>query len=367
MADDELDLRPLAPEVDLDASRTLFKMGRDRRRRRSRAFRALAAIGLLALVVGSLLVLWPQDQREVATGSRGIEDVPFEVLLVAEATGGDGGDLRFAVDLLQLNRLWDGLGVPGSPPRVSLVDQVIVGIRIPSNACAPTLTGFEVEPGERPRITPTFVDSGEVCDDRLVAWAYLVAIDRVWAEPGFTLHLEARPPYAPADQRLDIDVADQATPAEADTTTTVLPPEHAAVAALVGFATERSAELVASVGFAPPVAIGLGPDLLDSLDEAQLADPSAWLLELDGRWGGAGSISALDLLARPLDALSMEVDRTTSCVGSTFVSVPQQLEGLERVSITPRENASCLDWFAVDVYLDDAGRIVAVTVELYEP
>jgi len=33
----------------------------------------------------------------------------------------------------------------------------------------------------------------------------------------------------------------------------------------------------------------------------------------------------------------------------------------------PTRDTNCLDSFAVDVYLDDAGRIVAVTVELHEP
>jgi hypothetical protein len=37
------------------------------------------------------------------------------------------------------------------------------------------------------------------------------------------------------------------------------------------------------------------------------------------------------------------------------------------VSITPADHASCLDWWAVDLFLDDSGRILGVNLDLWEP
>jgi hypothetical protein len=371
MPDDVLDLSGLAPDVDLSAARALFDRGRSRRRRRRQIVQALGGVALVGGLIGLALAIWPEDTNEVRTApSEQPAEEPatfaFEVLQMA-AVGDEMGRLRAAVDPAQLEALWAEAGLPGRPEPTDFDRWVIVTITIPDDACPPTLTDFQISGDEPPVITPTFEETAQACVYPLIPKTFVVAIDRAWASPRFTLRLPADEVYGFGEHRLDIMVPERTGPTTVETTTTVAPPEPAAVMALVDFAADRSPELATSVGFAPPVALGLGSDLLATLDGAQLADPAAWLLDLDGRWARTGSVSALDLLARPLDSISMERSRTLSCAGPSPVAVPPQLEGLERVSITPVESYSCLDWFAVDVYLDDARRIVAVTVELYEP
>ena len=77
-----------------------------------------------------------------------------------------------------------------------------------------------------------------------------------------------------------------------------------------------------------------------------------------------GPISSLDLLR------DREVTATTGdhsgCAGIPSPP-PAEVATLDRISLQPTTTGSCLDWFAVDLFLDEAGHIVAITVDLYEP
>jgi hypothetical protein len=46
---------------------------------------------------------------------------------------------------------------------------------------------------------------------------------------------------------------------------------------------------------------------------------------------------------------------------------PRRVSRLRRLSIQPRAPASCLRWFAVDVFVDESGDIRAVTLDYWEP
>src|SRR5690606_9406037 len=109
-----------------------------------------------------------------------------------------------------------------------------------------------------------------------------------------------------------------------------------------------------------------GAELLRDLDSTSQTDPRAWTLELDGRWAAQGPISALELL-RDSATLSLTRDRPASCGSTISPPVPPELASLTRLTLSPTGGDSCLTWFAVDVYLNGTGSIVAVTVELYEP
>jgi hypothetical protein len=40
---------------------------------------------------------------------------------------------------------------------------------------------------------------------------------------------------------------------------------------------------------------------------------------------------------------------------------------MRRLSIQPAGISSCLEWYAIDVFLDDDGRIGGVMLDLWEP
>jgi hypothetical protein len=49
------------------------------------------------------------------------------------------------------------------------------------------------------------------------------------------------------------------------------------------------------------------------------------------------------------------------------VPPPEEAAGLTRLWAQPRNPDGCLDWWTVDVFVDGAGRIRVVTLDLWEP
>jgi hypothetical protein len=136
---------------------------------------------------------------------------------------------------------------------------------------------------------------------------------------------------------------------------------------LVAFARDPSDETWASVPLADRVQLGLGDRLLKTRSAHALRDPAAWMLNVDHFRGGVGRFSSLDVLA-PYEAWPLEYDegRHRRCA-SPPRPPPRPVLGLRQLSIQPREPASCLRWFAVDVFVDESGDIRAVTLDLWEP
>lgn len=140
---------------------------------------------------------------------------------------------------------------------------------------------------------------------------------------------------------------------------------HRDLDALVAFAREPSDATWASVPFADRVQLGLGDRLVKPLPARALRDPAAWTLEVDGFRAGVGPFSPLEVLAdeRPLEYGEASYRRCVSPPGRP----PRAVSRLRRLNIQPRDVASCLQWFAVDVYVDERGEIRAVTLDLWEP
>lgn len=135
---------------------------------------------------------------------------------------------------------------------------------------------------------------------------------------------------------------------------------------LVAFAREPNDATWASVPFADRVQLGLGDRLLNTVSAQALRDPAAWTLDVDLFRAGVGPFSALEPLAtndRPLEYGEGSYRRCASPPRPP----PRAVSRLRRLSIRPREPASCLQWFAVDVFLDESGNIRAVTLDLWEP
>jgi spore germination protein GerM len=140
--------------------------------------------------------------------------------------------------------------------------------------------------------------------------------------------------------------------------------EAAVMAALETFAKDPAANF-AAVALADEVSLGLGPDLIRTMDAADLADPAAWVMDIDLFRARAGTASALDLLAEERPRRVVTGDHL-HCA-SPPVAAPSGLEGFTRISTQPTDATSCLEWFSVDVFVDGDGDIVAVTIDLYEP
>ena len=136
--------------------------------------------------------------------------------------------------------------------------------------------------------------------------------------------------------------------------------------ALVAFARQPSDETWASVPFADRVRLGLGERLLRTRSAQELRDAAAWKLDIALFRGGVGPFSALDVLAAHKGPLEHREGSYRRCA-SPSRAPPRSLSRLRRLSIQPHESASCLRWFAVDVFVDENGEIRAVTLDRWEP
>jgi hypothetical protein len=118
---------------------------------------------------------------------------------------------------------------------------------------------------------------------------------------------------------------------------------------------------------APRVELGLGRRLIVERTTRELRDPAAWTIKVEGFFRArVGPFSALPLLANNRDALSVAVGAHPHCA-SPPKPPPQQVIALRRVSVEPKNLNSCLSWFSVDAFVDDDGRVRAITLDLWEP
>lgn len=110
-----------------------------------------------------------------------------------------------------------------------------------------------------------------------------------------------------------------------------------------------------------------------------LADETSWSLAADGFAGRDGELNALQPLRDHLLGRLHPPERTDGnltvsegevrrCAGPA-IAAPAGLDGLRHLAIQPAPDSleSCLDWFSVDLYLDPAGRVQAVRLDLWEP
>lgn len=97
---------------------------------------------------------------------------------------------------------------------------------------------------------------------------------------------------------------------------------------------------------------------------AETADANNWFASIDGFEGFSGSFSALESLeGRPVEVIVGPHDH---CAGQPL-ELPESLLGLRQLSLQPTDATSCIEWFAVDVFVNDAGQIEAVMLALFGP
>lgn len=156
----------------------------------------------------------------------------------------------------------------------------------------------------------------------------------------------------------------QPLPEEPDATTTD-PEPTAEDKALV-----RSLELIGGPFlplFTPPnpVVLGLGEAVQKTVPGDELPDPDVWVFD-EPFAGRTPPFSALDTLRRADGDYTIRVGPHPHCAG-TPIEPPAALAGLRQISIQPTDVATCIDWFAVDLFVDDQGHLRGVVLDLWEP
>ena len=143
--------------------------------------------------------------------------------------------------------------------------------------------------------------------------------------------------------------------------------ERAIVDTMRGFASDPTADRLAELPLTDAVILTLGPQLARSEAASNLADPGSWVFgtEYDGFRARVAPFSALDLVAQPRD-VGITAGPRDHCA-SPPMPVYEDLIGLRQISIQPTDATSCLEWWAVDLFLTEDGEIAGVTLDLWEP
>ncbi len=139
-------------------------------------------------------------------------------------------------------------------------------------------------------------------------------------------------------------------------------PEAPLARKLHAFADAPNAETLGAVPFGDQVAIGLGGDVVKTLTASQLVDPSAWIIHRKSYGVYSGPFNALDQLRRDPELWSITEGRQQSCPWAAAA-----LPGYEhdrRLTIKPSDITSCIEWWAVDVYIGQDGMIDAINLNL---
>jgi hypothetical protein len=116
------------------------------------------------------------------------------------------------------------------------------------------------------------------------------------------------------------------------------------------------------VPFAEVVTISLGTN-----HEAVLSDPVgaiAWTIDVEEWNGYSGPFPVLGPLRGEVGITTTAVGPQPHCAGPPL-DIPW--EAARQLTIHPAGISSCLEWYAVSVFLDDAGEIEHVMLDLWEP
>lgn len=136
---------------------------------------------------------------------------------------------------------------------------------------------------------------------------------------------------------------------------------------LHAFAAAPGAETLRAIPLSDQVAIGLGGDVVQTLTAEQLQDPSAWVIHRPYFAGHVGPFNALEQLRRNPDLWSITEGKYQFCPSARTPPALPGYEQYRRLAIEPSDITSCVEWWAVDVYLDESGSIEAVSLNLVEP
>lgn len=159
-------------------------------------------------------------------------------------------------------------------------------------------------------------------------------------------------------------------PREAPSATPPTPEQADLARAFVAFARSPGPRTAAALPWAPRVWLGLGENLFTAERRSTLAEPDTWDIDVDA-YGADGPMNALRpvrLVARRggAEALVTSVGGHPQCVGGPS-RAPASFRAATRISIQPADPDSCLQWFAVDLFVDARGQVIGVTLEQWEP
>jgi hypothetical protein len=201
---------------------------------------------------------------------------------------------------------------------------------------------------------------GVMTDDWLEAWGrFAVRVDGL-AAGDYTIELN---PDGGSDSPRVLSVPITVDRADANPPPTPTDPEQAAALGLWSFADRGSID---GVPVADEVTLLLGAGGEQQVrSRAELADPDAWTFDAEDAFGWVGPFNPIEVVGRAA-GVHISSGPIGHCAGPPL-EWPDTVDGLRQVNLEPVGIDSCLDWFGVSLFLNDADEIAAVALDLWEP
>ena len=117
------------------------------------------------------------------------------------------------------------------------------------------------------------------------------------------------------------------------------------------------------------VALGLGGELIVDRTGAELADPDGWIIEREEYDGYSGPFSPLQQVTSAVNRgqpIQVALGAHDHCANPPL-DPPDPVAHLTQVHIQPLGTDSCLQWFAVNLFIEDDLEVKAITLDLFGP
>ena len=119
-----------------------------------------------------------------------------------------------------------------------------------------------------------------------------------------------------------------------------------------------------------PVGVYLGGRLVRTIAGDDQQDRSQWegLCPDPGGYAGRSCpFSVLDPLRAVADGLRIDAGPASMVCAHPTPLLPSDVGGTQVVSLVPDPTASCVDWVAVELFVNDVSQVVAVNLIWAEP
>ena len=146
---------------------------------------------------------------------------------------------------------------------------------------------------------------------------------------------------------------------------TASPQDEQFVRTIIEFARAPGTARLTAIPFAEKVKLGLSDRIVMERARSEFVQADAWVLRADIFRGRYGPFSLLELLARD-GPTTISVGPHPHCASSP-VPPPAEFASARRLSVQPTGIDTCLFWWTVDLFVSPAGRIEAITLDLWDP
>lgn len=172
----------------------------------------------------------------------------------------------------------------------------------------------------------------------------------------------------PTSSSTSTSTTTSSTSSTSSTTSTTIGGENRFEAArdtLLALASSQGDEIpVGELPLAATVRLGLHNELEIERTPEQLADVESWIVPRSEYAGFSGPFNILDPIRRGR-TLNITEGPQPHCAGPPL-DPPLGLEDAMLVSGQPKESDSCIDWFSVNLWMQN-GEVTAITLELFGP